>query len=149
MDKFTQAELKGRDIYNKMLLNNKKINKVNFTENRFDFFDVDYYSGETKHFIVELKYRENYSSTNKLIQNEGVVLEKFKYDKILNYALINNCEAYYVMMFNDGIGYSFNLKEIQPIFKEKMLPKTSCGNNQFIKKIVAIIPIEKGKKFYF
>lgn len=150
MDKFSEAELKGRTIFNNLLSKNIEINNINFTEDKFASYDVEYISGGTKHFVVELKYRPTFASTAKTVYSEGVLLEKEKYDKLIELSKKYNYEVYYVTMFNDGIGFSFNLNKIKPIFYEKKMPWKTCNKQLGDKiKLITMLQIKEGKKFYF
>lgn len=80
-NEFTKSEKVGRDIFKKQLDNSNKTIEYQFTENQYSPIDVIWYSNNTLN-TGEIKYRSGYSSTDKIIQEGGVVLEKTKYDNL-------------------------------------------------------------------
>ena len=146
MNKFVEAEIKSREIFSKILENSPFVQDVKFTE-LYEHYDVKFTNIDGTINVAELKYRPNYSSTDKFIVNEGVLLEKFKYDSFMNQEI--SATHWYIMLFNDGVGYMFNLKNIKPEWQDKVLPKTSAVKSETKIKIVANIPLEEGIRFTY
>jgi hypothetical protein len=85
---------------------------------------------------IELKCRKKHY--------EYLILEKFKYDKLIKYD-----KARYIVSTPYGI-YSFNLKKIEPEWIEAMLPATTeFENSNWIKKKVAYLNISEAKNISF
>ena len=93
-------------------------------------------------YIKELKNRENYHS--KAFNNW--IIEKIKYDFLVNQAKIDNKIPGYICRFNDGKYIAWNLNKVkEPKWYKKSLPKNSkFGDNTFIDKDVGDLMIEDG-----
>ncbi len=93
-------------------------------------------------YIKELKNRENYHS--KAFNNW--IIEKIKYDFLVNQAKIDNKIPGYICRFNDGKYIAWNLNKVkEPKWYKKPLPKNSkFGDNTFIDKDVGDLMIEDG-----
>ena len=147
MDKFSLAELSGRTIFNEKLIKNGS-SGITFTENIYDKVDVFWEKYEAK-YVGELKYRDNYKSNSRCVVEEGVLLEKTKYDELMKYNKLSGFTAYYITIFNDGVMYLWNIGELDDIEwkKEEKFPKTTKGRNtKKVSKIVAYLPLESGHK---
>lgn len=148
---FSEAELIGRIKFDKWLKKRNKAKQICFTPDKYDKVDCVVYNGITS-ATTELKNRLDYSSTDKVIKDEGVVIEKSKYKYLLetiSSSGMSNC--YYCMIFKDDIMYLFDInrisKEKEVIWRLKNLPKSTCGNNTLIIKEYATLPLEWGVKF--
>ena len=86
--------------------------------------------------------RENYHS--KAFNNW--IIEKIKYDFLVNQAKIDNKIPGYICRFNDGKYIAWNLNKVkEPKWYKKPLPKNSkFGDNTFIDKDVGDLMIEDG-----
>ena len=95
-------------------------------------------------YIKELKNRENYHS--KAFNNW--IIEKIKYDFLVNQAKIDNKIPGYICRFNDGKYIAWNLHKVkEPKWYKKSLPKTSeirGGDKTFVDKDVGDLMIEDG-----
>lgn len=147
MDKFSEAELKGRNI-----IETKIKGKVyySFTPTRFDAVDLVTSKDGVTSAATEIKYRTNYSSNDKIIQDEGVVLEKKKYDRIFEAIKTSGItDCFYYHIFNDNIGYVWklnNLKEIQWVEEEDKYPKTTAIKGNKVTKTVTYLPLKTAIK---
>lgn len=147
MDNFTQAETIGRDIFNKKLINNHS-SGITFTESKFDKVDVFWEKYEAK-YVGEIKYRDNYPSSGRCIVEDGVVLEKTKYDALMEYHKLSGLTPYYIMEFNDNIMYLWDLSKLDGIEwkKEEKFPRTTKGSRkEKVAKIVTYLPLSYGHK---
>lgn len=142
---FKESEKFGRLIFSQLLMASGATN-IEFMENDFDNVDV-YWEYDNTINVGELKYRQGYSSTNKLMQEEGCVLEKHKYDDLISRANREGKEPYYIMMFNDGVAYSFNLTNYEPkwVMEKDKYPKTTCGDKSKKDKVVTYVPLDFAK----
>lgn len=147
MDKFTQAELSGRTIFNSKLINNGS-SGITFTENRYDKVDV-FWEKYDKKYVGEIKYRDNYPSSGLCVVKEGAVLEKTKYDELMKYHNLSGLTPYYVMIFNNNEMYLWEVSELKELEWriENKLPRTTKGSNkEKIAKIVTYLPLDSGHK---
>lgn len=147
MDKFTQAETIGRDIFNSKLINNGS-SGITFTESKYDKVDVFWEKYKEK-YVGEIKYRDNYPSSGRCIVEDGVVLEKTKYDELMKYNKLSGLTPYYIMEFNDNVMYLWDVSKLDGIEwkKEEKFPRTTKGNRkEKVAKVVAYLPLESGIK---
>ena len=147
MNKFSLAETIGRDIFNKKLINNHS-SGITFTENIYDKVDV-FWEKYDKKYVGELKYRDNYPSSSRCVVEEGVLLEKTKYDELMKYYELSGLTAYYITIFNDGVMYLWNIGELDGIEwkKEEKFPRTTKGSRkEKVAKVVAYLPLDSGHK---
>ena len=147
MNKFQKAENKGREIFRRILEKSDKVVDYHFSDDDYSNWDCIYDDDKGHLNVIELKYREGYSSTDRLIQEEGAIIEKFKFDSLRSYCPNDN--HFYVMMFNDGVGYLWNLDKLEPDWIIKPCPRTSAIKGKTINKIVANLPLESGYRFTF
>ena len=95
-------------------------------------------------YIKELKYRRNYHS--KAFNNW--IIEKIKYDFLINQAKIDDKIPGYICKFNDGKYIAWNLHKVkEPKWYKKSLPKTSeikGGDRTFVDKDVGDLMLEDG-----
>lgn len=147
MDKFSLAEKIGRDIFNKKLINNGS-SGITFTENRYDNVDV-FWDKYEKKYVGEIKFRDNYPSSGICVVKDGAVIEKIKYDELMKYNDLSGLTPYYIMIFNNGEMYLWDVSELKEIEwkKEDKFPRTTKGRNtKKVSKIVAYLPLESGIK---
>ena len=147
MDNFTLAELSGRTIFNDKLIKNGS-SGITFTESNYDKVDVFWEKYDTK-YVGEIKYRDNYPSSGICFVSEGAVLEKTKYDELMKYKDLSGLTPYYIMIFNNGEMYLWDVGEIKYIeWKvENRYPRTTKGSRkEKVAKIVTYLPLESGHK---
>lgn len=147
MDKFKLAETIGRDIFNKKLTKNGS-SGITFTENRYDKVDV-FWEKYDKKYVGELKYRDNYPSSGRCVVEDGAVLEKTKYDALMEYHNLSGLTPYYIMIFNNGELYIWDVSELKEIeWKiENIYPRTTKGSNtKKVAKVVTYLPLDSGHK---
>ena len=147
MDKFTQAELSGRTIFNSKLISNGS-SGITFTENKYDNVDV-FWDKYDKKYVGELKYRDNYPSSGRCVVEEGAVLEKTKYDELMKYYELSGLTPYYIMIFNNNEMYLWDVSKIKELeWKvENRFPRTTKGSNtKKVAKVVTYLPLESGIK---
>jgi len=147
MDKFSLAELSGRTIFNDKLIKNGS-SGITFTESKYDKVDV-FWEKYDKKYVGELKYRDNYPSSGRCVVEEGAVLEKTKYDELMKYKDLSGLTPYYIMIFNNGELYLWNIGELdEPEWKvEDKFPRTTKGrNNKKVAKKVTYLKLDSGHK---
>ena len=98
---------------------------------------------ENTNYIQELKNRNNSPE-----RYNGSLIEKKKYDFLVNQGKILNKIPGYVCRFDDGSYYAWNLKVLpEPDWREQMLPRNShFGDSTFIPKMVGDLFLKDGKK---
>jgi len=98
---------------------------------------------ENTNYIQELKNRNNSPE-----RYNGSLIEKKKYDFLVNQGKILNKIPGYVCRFDDGSYYAWNLKVLpEPNWREQMLPRNShFGDSTFIPKMVGDLFLKDGKK---
>ena len=98
---------------------------------------------ENTNYIQELKNRNNSPE-----RYNGSLIEKKKYDFLVNQGKILNKIPGYVCRFDDGSYYAWNLKVLpEPDWREQMLPRNShFGDSTFIPKMVGDLTLKDGKK---
>ena len=139
-------EKKGRDIMRSKLQNNRNIIACEWME-----IDCHYdllYSGVSHYYVVEIKYRDKYSSTATTITHKGIMMEYIKYKALLEKAQDGYIPVY-IMFFNDGVGYVYTLDDTPLEWRKIQLPRKTAEDLGNIEKVVTFIPIEKCKKITF
>jgi len=98
---------------------------------------------ENTNYIQELKNRNNSPE-----RYNGSLIEKKKYDFLVNQGKILNKIPGYVCRFDDGSYWAWNLKTVnEPDWREQMLPRNShFGDSTFIPKMVGDLTLKDGKK---
>ena len=98
---------------------------------------------ENNNYIQELKNRNNSPE-----RYNGSLIEKKKYDFLVNQGKILNKIPGYVCRFDDGSYWAWNLKTVaEPDWREQMLPRNShFGDSTFILKMVGDLTLKDGKK---
>ena len=151
IDGFSEAEYNGRRYFQQRLDASSAVTDYNFTESKFDKVDC-YWSTPSSWNVGEIKYRQGYKSTDKCMVEGGAVLEKHKYDHLKYLQNVSGCTPYYITMFNDSVGYIFDLSDMENVewVEEKnKYPKTTMGDKSKITKAVTYLPLSSGKKFGF
>mgnify|MGYP003141998553 CR=1 FL=1 len=99
---------------------------------------------ENKNYIMELKNREKYNPTD----FDGSLIEKKKYDFLINQGKILNKIPGYVCRFRDGSYYAWNLNKVKErIWYEKMLPDTTYfGAGLSIPKTIGDLKLDEATK---
>ena len=147
MDKFSLAELSGRTIFNDKLIKNGS-SGITFTESKYDKVDVFWEKYDTK-YVGEIKYRDNYPSSGRCVVEDGAVVEKTKYDALMKYKDLSGLTPYYIMIFNNGELYLWNIGELdEPEWKvEDKFPRTTKGSNtKKVEKKVTYLKLDSGHK---
>ncbi len=157
--KFFDAEVQGRTIfYNYLKSRGHEIIDVAGLTQPWDICVRNEDEQTTNYY--ELKYRWKYSSTDDIIQKDGIILEKIKYDGLKNYKAqrtiidANTSSFYYCTLFNDGVGYvcHLNLNDDDNYnWEKKKMRYSQCANNgdKIVEKIITYIPLSQCKKFYY
>ena len=104
-----------------------------------DYSHYDCYSSE-KSCEIELKCRNTHY--------DELVIEKLKYDKLMERAVDYNTIAVYICQTPKGI-YAFNLSNMsEPDWVKKGMPKTShFSQRQFIEKVVGFLDVNDAKYY--
>ncbi|WP_121811033.1 hypothetical protein [Mucilaginibacter kameinonensis] len=140
-------EKEGRDI-----VINTFGNKYQFVEspNKYDSWDL---SGTThnidkgdKNFFIEIKTRDFKSTKEETAFLEYTKLYLMKFVADDN----NNADMFYINIFNDGLIYVWNLREIKLqdiIITDKRVPKETCTDVVvYENKLFIELPMTKAKK---
>lgn len=120
-----------------------------FTSDPFDSVDV-FWNDFSK--VGEIKYRSGYCSTDKVIVENGVMLEKPKYEGLMKYTSLSGLPSFYITFFNDGVGVAFEVSKLNKEdlkWYQKPLPKSTNGDNTKIMKMVCDLPLSKGTVFKY
>ena len=144
-NKFSESEELGRYKFLQQISATCK--DIQFTENQYDKIDVIWRNKNDKLFVGEIKYRSGYTSTNKLIVEQGVVLEKTKYDALNYCCSASGATPLYITIFsNNKMAYwdISKMKELKFVTEDYKFPMTTNGNNKKISKEVAYLPLSGG-----
>lgn len=140
--KFDTDEAKGRAIFQAQLKkNHNKISNYFFTP-ILAHYDVLYTGVTGAEYVVEIKYRENYASSATTITKDGVMLEKYKYDSIME-KVKDGYIPIYISYFNDGISATHLLSQNPSdyVWQWKLLPKYTAVDGGSVWKLVTMIPL--------
>lgn len=143
LDSFSEAEKLGRQIWEEKLIINQSTD-ITFTEDKFNPVDVRWHKNNIE-YVGEIKLR-SYASTSNLIENEGVLLEKYKYDALKSVQAREGRIPYYINIFKDNVIYLFDLSYYDPIWieEEDKFPKTTMGDNTKVTKVVTYLSLSQG-----
>ena len=145
--KFQICEEKGRMIVEKLLHSNNNILKWEWQE-QMCHFDL-LYTGTSHCYVAEIKYRADYASTASTITNTGLMLEKSKYNALIEKAK-DGYIALYLMLFNDGLCAIYNVDASKQLhWQKKTLPRYTAENAGTREKIITYIPICECKKIRY
>ena len=109
--------------------------------------DLDWSEGDYSHhdcYSLEYKCDIELKCRNK--HYDDLVIEKYKYDKLLARAESHNTIPVYICQTPKGI-FAFNLASLEePSWETKGMPKTSHFNQrQFVDKVVGFLHISNSK----
>lgn len=144
-DEFGEAEKLGRQIWEEKLIINHSTD-ITFTEDKYNPVDVRWRKNNIE-YVGEIKLR-SYASTSNLIENGGVLLEKYKYDALKTIQAREGRIPYYINIFKDNVIYLFDLSNYNPIWieEEYKFPKTTMGDNTKVTKVVTYLSLSQGIK---
>lgn len=144
-DSFSEAEKLGRQIWEEKLIINQSTD-ITFTEDKFNPVDVRWRKNNIE-YVGEIKLR-SYASTSNLIENGGVLLEKYKYDALKTIQAREGRIPYYINIFKDNVIYLFDLSNYNPIWieEEDKFPRTTMGDNTKVTKVVTYLSLSQGIK---
>lgn len=143
MNYYQKMDISGRTIFTQKLIKN---GSTEITTTPLDC-EVDIlWTKNNTDYVGELKCREKYSSTS---LNSGLIM-MHKYFNVLKYAKDTNRIPYYVMMFNDDVGYIWRLDNLKLNWKYRYLEDNNTGECKTKRKRwCAEIPFEDGIRFSF
>lgn len=136
----TNSERLSRELFDQIPKHNVK---VKFTEDDFCHWDVEC-TYKDQLFIVELKYRQ-FGVDDYRFKN-GLILEKEKYDYLIEAAQRMNAIPLYVNLLEDRTACIISIEKYIPVWINKtmnrysLLENKSCGNK--CNKIVSLIKEE-------
>ena len=141
MNKFQQTENIGRQLM-KEVLSQLNINRVIFTEERFDQID-GFFAQKSNKYGVEIKVRD---SKYESYPTHLMEVSKFKYMcQLIKNKHINN--AYYACFFGDNVLYLYSAKDIHKQIKEGKIIKqyyhlnrTTVYDNGKVNKQILLLP---------
>lgn len=144
-NKFSESEELGRYKFLQQISGTCK--DIQFTNNPYDKIDVIWRNKKDKLYVGEIKYRSGYTSTNKLIVEQGAVLEKTKYDGLKHYINASGATPLYITIFSDNkMAYwdMTKMKDLKFVTEDYKYPMTTNGNNKKISKNVTYLPLSAG-----
>lgn len=139
-------EASGRTIFTEKLIENGS--SAITTTDHYSPVDI-FWEKDGKKYVGEIKCRMKYASTATTVQNEGVLFEQHKYNDLMSFSGMGK---YYIMMFNDNVGYMFDIDALKDIdWQLKRLPVTSYDKRNHLKneRYVTYLPLSSGHKFKF
>lgn len=138
----SKGEKEGREKFTKLVNQLGLKGDVEFFNGEYDRADAVYNHRE----LVEIKNRD-YPSTAKFFWNEGILIEKDKYDYLKNEVANGNyINATYIFFFSDGACYAFNTKNEVETWKLEKVHKSKYYQKGYTEKYVAYIPLSRCKK---
>jgi hypothetical protein len=123
-------------------LNERVFKKDRLIQSTGNFNPYDTYN---QVYVIELKNRENYSP----FAFNGSLIEEIKYRPLMERAKQYNRIPGYIVKFNDGSYYAWNLKQLKRelVWYEKDLPHTThFTSNNFKLKRVADLYLDEATK---
>ena len=144
---FEDAEQFGRIIFGSIMMSSGCT--FEYTDH-YDKIDV-YWEYDGVENVGEVKYRHNYDSTGRCIVDEGVLLEKKKYDELKSIQKRTGKIPWYVMIFQDNTILLFNLENLETVNWQESTRygKTTMGDKTKIRKAVTYLPVESAEKIKF
>ena len=140
MNNFQLLELSGRTAFSHKLIKNGS-SAITYTDH---FCPVDIlWSKNGKDYAGEIKCRMKYASSDL----DSALIEEHKYNDVIQYAKENERIPYYIMMFNDNIGYMWKLDDQDITWITRDLPKTTYGSVDKISHSCGFLLFENGQKF--
>lgn len=144
---FQLCEEKGRMIVEQLLHSNKNIHQWEWQE-QMTHYDL-LYSGSSHCYVAEIKYRDDYASTASTIVSTGLMLEKSKYNALLEKAK-DGYVPLYIMLFNDGVCAIYTLNEDKQLqWETKTLPRYTAFSAGTRQKTITYIPMCECKKIHY
>jgi hypothetical protein len=104
--------------------------------NLYDNVDVLWEKND-KAYVAEIKCRDHHHT-----QYKTAILEKGKYDALQQFER----EQYYVMLYDDGVGYMWRINDLKPKWETKYLPKTRYGSKDLVKKEITYLSFDDAIK---
>lgn len=120
---FEQREEIGRTIYDSLTTLAHQFTRISAS------WDVSA-TGETNTFNIEIKYR--YISREKY-DEKGYWLEKTKYDALMDAYNKTGSLPIFITFLKDGIGYCWNLLDLQDLKWGKVLATSSTADGTYAK----------------
>ena len=138
MNKFTEAENKGRQLFKSFLDQIGATGQP--TENTYDRVDY-FFSLKGKEAVAEIKVRNAYYSDYLIEDDKLQALIKTKADKGLKM-------AYYVCFYQNQM-YIFNTDTITRygISQKKYCKRTTMGMDDYVLKDVVLVPTDKASRY--
>lgn len=141
---FKERELRGREKFKKVLEKNKGY-AINYQFTEDDFNHIDCFLTGRSTSAVEIKDRDTILSTT----YSDSMIEETKVRALLNASAESSYTPYYCVFYQDCY-YLWNLTQIDwDTIKRDTLkcPRTTCGDNTYIDKVVYHLPFHLGKKY--
>lgn len=140
---FSESELSGREKYRR-----NANNPYEFTEDPYAPWDVSS-TGKVHTYNTEIKDRDiPYTKYEK----EGYWLEKIKYDALIKAYKETGSLPIYLNYFQDGIGFWWNLLNVQPEWEWRWATDTTANGTygqKKVKKLVTFVFPKDGKQFNY
>ena len=140
---FQQHEDKGREKYEAMC----RI-PHDYTKGQYAKWDVSA-TAKTDTFNIELKDRDIPYTR---YADEGFLLEKIKYDALLEAYRETGSIPIYMNFFQDNVGYYWNLLDIEPVWETVNCTTTTAdgtyGNKRVGKLVTKLLPVD-GVRFNY
>lgn len=110
---FNTLENQGRAIFETYCLkDNDKIQNYNFTQDPFCPYDLEYTTTDGNTVCIEIKYRQNFDSTEYFVDAQGLLFEEKKFDNMKKEIEKNpNKHFYYCTIFADNVFYFHELRD--------------------------------------
>ena len=141
MNKFIESSKKERELM-LTIFNKHNITDYSFTDEysslRYDGIFNKESKGTTRKIVFEVKNRKIDSN-----RYRTTVIEKSKYEFLIEFAKENDAEPFIFIFFTDGTYLAENLNKCNVTFSKKYCPKTTDGNNSMIEKELCEILITK------
>lgn len=142
-DKFDEKEMKGRQMFWGIISGSNKLICVEFTEDKFNPIDC-FMTGTTGISCFELKRRNILSS-----KYPNCILEKKKYDALMNACEQSGYTPYYVVMYTDT-AYLWSLKNLDITNRVQKMRCTQTTTENYqkgqVEKEVILLDLKEGKK---
>jgi len=147
MDLFEQSEQLGRKIFSTIYPTYTK----SFSTDKYAWYDVSGYTTNStlslttpQPYIAEIKVRENLNYN----EHPTVLLEKKKYDKLINHTIESGIPSFYFCIYQDKTLVTnlthLDFDDIK--LTKKWLPKTSKKDDGYEWKDVYLVPLNYFKK---
>lgn len=142
---FSEHEQTGREKFKK---NISKGFKYEFTEDPYAKWDVST-TGRGHTYNVEIKDRD-ILFTKYLA--EGYMLEKIKYDALMEAYEQTGSIPIYLNYFQEGVGFTWNLTKVNPVWRKAWCTETTAdgtyGQKKVLKTVTYLFP-KDGTRFNY